>query len=338
MKRTGFITGCLIALLVSACNKELSNNDNFNSYSNSPLNDTVWTRAFLSTAAVHDLADALAPGIIIDSFNIEQGATLHYGDSMEIEIKANSCVVPGGGSQSGLARLQIIPLKRKGDFIRFFKPATAENGILVSGGGVFIRAVKEEKELSLAQGATIHVKFSDIDSIRANMQAFYGRESNPLPLRGIDTAFSWARDSDTTWLRTWSKQGPGASTPSYYGYELNAKNLRWIAAERYIDTNAAKVKVTAILSPNFTNKNTAVFLVFDKQKTVVGLKPDYPSRSFNAQNIPLGTQAKLISLSKIGGDYYLGIETIASVANVIRYTIKPEKKSLKDILSYLNTL
>jgi hypothetical protein len=86
------------------------------------------------------------------------------------------------------------------------------------------------------------------------MQAFYGREGNPLPLKGIDTAFYWMRDADTTWLATWSKP-----SGNYSGYEMNSKNLRWISAERYIDSNQAKTKITAILSPNFTNKNTAVF-------------------------------------------------------------------------------
>jgi hypothetical protein len=338
MKKLFFITICLSALFFTACNKELS--DNFITYTNSPLNDTVWVRSVAGTASVNDLFDLLAPGAIIDSFNATNGASLHYGDSLDIEFKANSCVGAGAaGPAAGDVRLEIVPLKRKGDFIKFFKPTTAADGsILETGGGLFIRVLKDGKELSLAQGSTVKLRFSDIDGAKTNMQAFYGKEGNPVPPKGIDTSFSWIRDLDTTWLGTWSKISVNPLVPSYYGYELNSKNLRWVSADRYIDSTLPKTKVTAILSPNFTNKNTAAFAVFANQKTVVNMHGDYPSRSFFANNIPLGIAVKLISVSKIGDDFYLAIENISSVSRVTFHTLRPEKKSLKDILAYLNSL
>lgn len=334
MKRVLFVTGCLFTLFFAACTKELSDS-NITAYTNHPLNDTIWVRTVANTAAVHELFDLFAPGLIIDSFNLSNGATLRYGDSLEVEIKPNSCV--GGGTPgptTGSARIEILQLKRKGDFIKFFKPTTTEKGALLeAGGGLYIRISKEGKELSLATGSTIKIRFADIDPVKQNMQGFYGREGNPLPLKGIDTAFYWMRDADSTWLATWSKP-----SGSYSGYEMNSKNLRWISAERYVDSTQAKTKITAILSPNFTNKNTAVFAVFANQKTVVNLQGDYPSRSFNLNNIPLKAAIKLVSLSYIGGDLYLGIKEISSVATVTSYKIEPEKKSLADILKYLNGL
>jgi hypothetical protein len=338
MKKLFFITACLFTLFFTSCTKEMS--DNFITYPNSPLNDTVWVRNVAGTASVHDLFDLLAPGMITDSFSVASGASLHYGDSLALEFQPNSCVGSGSmGIPPGLVKLEIVSLKRKGDFIKFFKPTTTENGsILVSGGGLFIRVTKEGKELSLVQGSTVKVKFSDIDTAKLNMQAFYGRESSPVLLKGIDTSFSWVRDLDTTWLRTWTSLSTNPLVSSYYGYEMNSKNLRWIAAERYVDSTLPKTKVTAILSPNFTNKNTAVFAVFANQKTVVNMRGDFPSRSFFANNIPLGIAVTLVSVSKIGDDLYLGVENISKVATVTHHTLKPEKKSLKDILGYLNSL
>lgn len=341
MKQFIFITGCLLMLLFTACKKELS--DNFNPYTNSPLNDTIWTRTLAGTAAVHDLFDLLAPDRIIDSFALAQDTVLNYGDSLSVQFKANSCVVAGVNPQpalSGFAKIAIIPLRKRGDFIKFFRPTSTDNGsVLMAGAGVYIKVWKEEKELSLAQGGTVKIRIPDPDTPKLNMQAFYGKESIPVPLKGIDTAFSWVRDQDTTLLPLWTKASTDPLRPLFYhGYEINAKSLHWIAAERYSDSSLPKVKVTAVMSPNFTNKNTAVFLVFNQQKTVVNLRADYPSRSFFANNIPLGISAKLISITKIGGDFYLGIESISSVANVTRHTIKPNKTSLKDILSYLNSL
>jgi hypothetical protein len=334
MKKVLFITGCLFTLFFTACTKELSSD--FNQYTNHPMNDTVWVKTVANTAAVNDLFDLFAPGLIIDSFNLNNGASLRYGDSLEIEIKPNSCVASGGPGTpaTGNAVIEILQLKRKGDFIKFFKATTTEKGsLLETGGGLYIRITKEGKELLLAPGSSIKIRFSDIDPAKQNMQSFSGREGNPLPLKGIDTAFYWMRDSDTTWLATWTKP-----SGNYSGYEMNAKNLRWISADRYIDSNQAKTKITAILSPNFTNKNTAVFAVFANQKIVVNLHGDYPSRSFNTNNIPLKAAIKLISLTNIGGDLYLGVKEISSVATVTSYKIEPEKKSLTDILKFLNGL
>lgn len=339
MKRFLFITACLGMLLITACKKEVS--DNFNLYAGNPLNDTVWTRVLNPAYAVHDLFDNLTPPSIIDSFEVSSGKSLKYGDSLEISFSAGACVGDGNAPVTpGNARVEIMPLKRKGDFIRTFRPTVTNNGsLLETGGGYFIKVSKDNKDLSLASNITFKIKFNDVDTPpKANMQIFYGKEGLPVPFKGIDTAFYWIRDFDTTALNTWSKMSNNPLIPSYLGYEMNSKNLRWVVSERYIDSTLPKTKVTAILSPNFTNKNTAVFAVFNNQKTVVNLKADYNSRSFFANNIPLKSSVKLISLSKIGGDFYLGVKDVSSIAFVTSYTIVPNKISLKDLITYLNNL
>lgn len=337
MKKTVFLIGSLSALFFTACKKELS--DNFSTYTGHPLNDTIWVKNVPNTASVHDLFTNLTPGFIVDSFNVSTGTTFRFGDSLEITFSPGSCIGPGStGVPAGNARLEIMPLKTKGDFIRTFRPTTTNENILETGGGFFMRVSKDNQELVLATGATVKLKFTDVDTPKLNMQVFYGKENNPVPQKGIDTSFFWIRDFDTTALPVWSKTSNNPLVPSYMGYELISKNLRWVVAQRYIDSTQPKTKITAILSPNYTNKNTAVFAVFANQKTVVNLRGDYPSRSFNAKNIPLRSAVKLISLSKIGSAYYLGVKNISSVATVTSYTIVPTEKSLKDILVFLNSL
>ena len=338
MKRLLVIIGCLSALFFTACNKELS--DNFTTYPDHPLNDTAWVKNVANTASINDLFDVIVPDIIVDSFNAGTSGTLRYGDSLEIAYDSSSFVTNGTSSTlSGKARIEITQLKRKGDFIKIFRPTTTSNGsLLETGGGLYIRASKDDKELSVATGKTIQIKYSDLDSSKPNMQIFYGREGIPVPIRGIDTSFSWIRDFDTSYLSTWSKISTNPLVPSYYGYTVKSKNLHWITADRYVDSTLPKTKVTAILSPNYTNKNTAVFAVFANQKTVVSLRGDYASRSFFANNIPLKSAIKLVSLSKIGGDFYLGVKDISSVATVTSYTIVPDKKSLSEIIKFLNSL
>ncbi len=340
MKKVLPIISCLSLLFFTACQKELS--DNFVTYTNHPLNDTVWLRSVPSTATVNDLLSALLPTVIVDSFDISKSdTTLTYGDSLSVSFTANSCVgsASNGGTPgvaTGKLKLELLRLKKKGDFIKAFKATTSNGYLMETGGGFFIRVSKEGKELSLAPGATMKLRFSDVDEIKPNMQAFYGKEGSPVPASTIiDTSFTWIRDTDTTWLSTFQKQ---TTSGLVKGYQLNAKNLRWISADRYIDSTQAKTKITAILPPNYTNKTTAVFAVFANQKTVVYLGPDYPSRSYAANNIPIGSKIKLLSFSKIGDDFYMGSLDINDVGRVTSYSITPVKTTLVDILTFLNTL
>ena len=342
MTKTVLLIGCLSLLFFTACQKETS--DNFTTYTGNPLNDTVWLRNVTATASVNELLSSFSPNMIVDSFDISKSdTTLNYGDSLSISFSAGSCIgssANGGtpGVPSGKIRLELLRLKSKGDYIKTFKATTSNGYLLESAGGFFIRVTKEGKELNLAQGASIKIRFSDTEVPKTNMQVFYGKETLPIPASGvIDTSANWIRDVDTSWLKIFQKQSIN-STTLIYGYELISKNLRWVAAERYIDSTQPKTKITAVLPPNFTNKNTAVFAVFANQKTIVYLGPDYPSRSFAANNIPVGSKIKLVSVSKIGDGFYLGSKDINDVGRVTFYPVSPAKTSLSDILSFINGL
>lgn len=339
MKKYLLILICLPAILFTACKKELS--DNFITYSNHPLNDTAWVKHFSTTGSINDFFDLIQPNkLLIDSFNAKTGGTVSFGDSISLTFPPNALLTQAGtGLPSDMVKLIVLPLRKKGDFVKFFKPTTTADGsILETGGGLYVRAFCGDNEVTLAPGVRVKIRFTDVDIPKPNMQAFYGKESIPFLVKGIDTANSWFRDSDTSYLPLWSTPTNNPPTTIYYGYELNAMNLRWMSAERYIDSSLPKVKVTAILPPNFTNKNTAVFAVFTNQKTVVNLNGDYPSRSFFANKIPLKTAMKLISFSKIGGEFYIGVTNISSVEAVTSYKILPEKESFQDLLEYLNSL
>ncbi|GAC1395035.1 MAG: hypothetical protein NVSMB63_14600 [Sediminibacterium sp.] len=337
-----FIIGCLAIVFFTACKKELS--DNFRLYTNHPLNDTAWVKHVSGGASIDELAHMMFPNLIVDSFDCVKGDTLHYGDSLDVAFSGNSCVTgsPGGSGGgggipcTGKVKLEMFRLKTKGDFIKFFKPTTSNGYLLESGGGFFIRLSQNGHEINLATGATVTVRYVDVDSPRTNMQVFYARETIPfLPDGSIDTMHNWLRDLDTSYVGTWQKPN-STNTFILKGYSLKSKNLHWFSAERFTDSTLPKTKITAVLSPNFTNKNTAVFAVFANQKTVVQLNPDYSSRSFAANNIPIGAKITLVSVSRIGTDLYLGVKQVNDVGTVTRYVIEPQVKSLVDILTYLN--
>jgi hypothetical protein len=335
MRQVLILLGVAGMFFLGSCQKEFS--DNFTVYTNHPLNDTVWARNIPSSAAVYELAQLLAPEIYVDSIDLSKDTVLTLGDSLEVNIPSGACVSPGGSAaNSGKARVEIFRIRRKGDYIKLFKPTTSNGNLLESASAFYLRILKEGRELVVAPGFTLKIRFTDTEEPKTNMQVFNGKESNPpFPFAAVDSAFNWERDQDTTWIKTFQKQGNAGLIK---GYEMGIKNLRWTAAERYTDSTKPKTKITAILPLNYTSKNTAVFAVFAEQRTVVSLPADYASRSFAVGRIPVGTKLKIVTVSKIGSDLYLGTRDVNDVGSIAAYSIAPEKKSLKDILTFLNSL
>lgn len=335
MKKINGLIGCLLLLILVACNKETSNNNNFTLYTDNPLNDTAWIKSITGDAPIYKLADTIFQKIaIVDSIDLTKDLDLNYGDSLEVEIHAGSCG-NGGTPQDGRAKIEIIRLQTRGDFIKAYRPNNSFGYPLETAGGFFIRITKNGTELALNPGSSIKIKYYDIAPALPNMQAFYGKETFPFPVGTLDSAHTWKRDIDTSYIKTFVKQS-GSTYKT--GYELIATKLRWISAHRYLDSTVAKTNIYAILPPNCTNKNTQVFAVFDKSRTVLALSSDLTTRSFKTGNIPLRAKITLVSISKIGNDLYLGTKLINDVGTVVNYSITPEKKSLNQILDYLNAL
>jgi hypothetical protein len=345
MKKINGIIGCLLLLILAACNKEISNNNVFTPYTDNPLNDTVWINSVPVNAPIYKLADTIFHNnAIIDTFDLAKNQVLSFGDSLEIEIHANSFIVGNGNSNSGgvgtaptdgIATIEILKIQTRGDFIKAYRPNNSFGYPLETASGFFIRIEKNGQELMLLPDSTVKIRYSDIQDPVTNMQVFYGRETFPFPAGALDDAHTWVRDQDTSWIKTFVKL---SGTSYKKGYEIDAKKLRWISAERYLDSTVAKTNIYAILPPNYTNKNTQVFVAFDKNRTVLALNSDLSTRSFTTKNIPLKAKITLVSISMIGADFYLGTKVVNDVGTVINYSITPEKKTLREILDYLNTL
>jgi hypothetical protein len=326
-----------ILLFMSACTKELSTNTNtFTPYQGNAFNDTTWLKNITGISPITSLADTLAQNTLFtDSIDLWKDKAMVFGDSLEIDFKGGSCSNNAGIPQDGKARIDIIRLQKKGDFIKAYRPNTSFMYLLEAGSAFFIRITKNGSELALAPGASIKIKYADIEEAENNMQVFYGKETMPFPTSTFDPANTWVRSLDTSYIKTWTTQ---TNSGIKKGYELEAKSLRWISAHRALDPNPAKTNIYAILPPNFTNKNTVVFAVFNNNRTVIDMHGDYASRSFTTSNIPLKTKLLLVSISKFGPDLYLGTRLVNDVGTMVNYSFTPEKKSLTQILAFLNSL
>ena len=178
MKKINGIIGCLLLITFAGCNKEISNNNGFTLYTNNPLNDTVWIKNIPGDAPIYKLADTICNNhVLLDSFDLTKDQVLNFGDSLEIDIHANSFSVstnPGGGTGNsaltGFANIEILRLTTRGDFIKAYRPNNSFGYPLETASGFFIRVEKNGQELMLIPDSTVKIKYSDIQDPVTNMQ------------------------------------------------------------------------------------------------------------------------------------------------------------------------
>jgi hypothetical protein len=321
----------LIIMMFSACNKDLSSNNNpFSPYLNNSQNDTVWSTASLhKDATTGPFIPALTSPSFKDSFNCTTGATLAYGDSLQVIFPPNAYTSNNGAITSGYITFEVTILQKKGDFIRYDKPTVNYTSILESGGYVYARLSKNGQPVYLSSQASIHVKVKDTLA-KTDMNYFVGFSGK----YASDSLFCWAPNSYGK-VSIWYDTNP--TTYRKLGYDIQTNMLGWFGASFYTDSTPPLTRLNVILPVNFTNKNTEVFAVFKNRKTVVNLLPDFPSRSFYALNIPANTTVTLVSVTKINSNYYLGTNTL-QVTNANPITIKPQLITIQQLSNFLDSL
>jgi hypothetical protein len=292
--------------------------------------DTNWYNIIADSMPVNILKKQLAPGLYLDSFEVNANQVFVTTPSgLTCRFPAFCCTNANGQAITGKVYVELLLVKKKGDMIQADKPTTSNGRLLVSGGEMFVKLTKNGQELKLAPGKTISLKYSDAP-ILPGMKVFYGDESNA-------ERFNWL-PSDSG----------GAIQPVIAGnnfYELISSQLRWINCDYFYDTTGiSRVQVGANLPPQYTNANTTAYLVFGNMRAVLGMYGNAATKKFQSGKVPVGQQAIVVVISKQGNDYYLGHEGFTtgpqatSPAGQQFVPLTPVKSSLADIKAYLSTL
>jgi hypothetical protein len=313
------------ALLLSACEK---NTDIFvpdPGQINGP--DTSWKTTITNSLPVSDLKASLVFDPYIDTFTVSSNASsIVTPFGLQVTFPPNCCVNGAGQPVTGKVEVEIMLLRKKGDMIRMSKPATSNDSMLVTAGEIFVRLKKDGQPAQLAQGVKYNIHYVDTPA-NTSMKFFAGDETSA-------ERFNWRPNPDLA--NNFINIGSQA-------YEVFTNHLRWINLAYVVDVNSvAKVSVVADLAPYFTNANTIAFTVFKDMHSVVGMYGDINSRKFSTGKLPVGKAITVVVISKQANDYYLGYEsavTLASGGNLYQSVlVKPIKKSLPEILSYLSSL
>lgn len=290
--------------------------------------DTTWQSTITPAMPVSVLKTSLLPEIYQDSITVNANlATITTPFGLQVNFPPNCCVTGTGQAITGKVQVEIQLAKKKGDMIRLNIPSTYNDTMLVTAGEIFIKLKKDGQPVQLAPGVRYNVHYIDLP-VNTQMKFFVGDETNT-------ERFNWLPNPDLV---------NNTVVIGTQAYEIYTNRLRWISVAQAFDFNTiAKVNVTADIASYFTNANTTAFTVFKDLRSVVAMHGDLGTRKFTSGKLPVGKQITVVVISKQGNDYYLGYESAITAtptsgpANQLVHVV-PIKKSLPDILAYLNTL
>ncbi len=328
------LVALILLVSLSSCQKEYS--EQFVAYSSNPLNtDTTWRVSNSTNDAVNLIIPALFNAPMLDSFDVVTGGELHFPDNLLVTFPPHSCTGPSGAAINGKIRVEFTYLRKKGDFIRYAKPTTSYNYLLQTGGSFNVVLTQNGYPVFLAPNISYKIKYRN-PAPSTDMKFFY----EDLWVVNNDTTATWVSAINTQMpygtVSIW-QQYDTLTQSIIKGYEITSTRLHWINCDFFNDTTQPYTRMNVSLPLNFTNVNTNVYVVFKNKNIVGGLNSDFASKTFFYSRIPIGSDVTLVSVSKIGNDYYLGKKE-ATVNNANLISVNPEPKSLADISNYLNSL
>jgi hypothetical protein len=197
-----------------------------------------------------------------------------------------------------------------------------DGNMLNSGGAVHLRITCDGQELHLLPGRDLEVQLPVPDA-QDGLLVYYGEFE-------ADSVFSgWSTAGEEVFTAQWTL--PGGQTQ--YAYQVLATKLGWVSCNKPVLEPTTQYCVS--LPPGFNAQNTLVFVMFTGQSTVTALEPDSPtSGTFCLHEAPLGYPVKIITLSKVGGQFSLDnlFSEIGTNANV---PALPEVISEQDLIDFL---
>jgi len=330
--RKFYILLFLTNIFFISCSKKDA--DEFVAYPNNPLNDTVWVNQPSVTSPVYKIPELLSYTPTEDSFDVATGANIRVSQILNITFPSAGFTLANGTAVTGKVKVEVTHLHKRGDFIRFALQTVAFDKLLAAGGAFFIRVTKGGQELILDPTKSIILLVREPIPVN-NLKVFYGEQVllPPVPL-AINSTFTWAAAADLNNVTVFN--GLDGSGP-FSAYQFNSKRLNWISCNSSLDVTNIKTRTTAVLPLNFTNRNTLVFAVLKDAKTVLQLDGHGNTKSFTIEDIPLNKDIILVSISKIGEEFYLGSKEIIVDKNG-RASFTPVKKTKAAVGQFLDAL
>ncbi len=315
--------------------------------------DTVWQEDLLR---INDMSTIVLPSLnieklmadlatvpVVREINAERGGIITTPDSVTVEFPANSCVTKNNRPCTGNLTVEVLVLRRKGEFLLNNVPTTSLGRQLISGGAVRIKVSQSGEEVKLARPFTnpYRVKFQAASPIPdPAMRLFEGKFEGrfkfdwiPMQTIGGTTVPS---------LRTWKDS---IQARPMAGFELFLDRFNWINCDKFSgDSTNLTNRFCVALPDTFTNQNTSVFVVFKEINSVVSLAGDSRTKQFcvpsGYRGLPIGKVVNIISISTVKDRIYIGKKEVTIAPNTTATAVRLEatvttKEIAKEIIGNL---
>ncbi|MDZ7881237.1 MAG: hypothetical protein U5L45_26480 [Saprospiraceae bacterium] len=309
--------------------------------------DTDWQDLFkisnvptsvLPPLSVEKLMADLAADPTRHDLSAERGGTIVTPDNVRVEFPANSCVTKNNRPCTGNLSVEILVLRKKGEFLLNNIPTISSGKQLISGGAVLVKIKQNGEEVKLARNVSYKVKYQPATAVEEGMKLFEGKFEGRFQ-------FDWSLISPTTnttnasAVRIWTDTAQGRRIT---GYELLIDRFNWINCDRFSgDSTFLTNKFCVALPDTFTNQNCSVFAVFKDINSVISLIGDGKVKQFcvpsGYKGVPIGRVINIIAIATIKDRIYISKKEVTISANAL-IRVEPvltTKAALKELISNL---
>jgi hypothetical protein len=299
------------------------------------INDV--SKNVLPSLSVEKLMAELASDPMKHDLNAERGGTIITPDNVSIEFPANSCITKNNRPCTGTLKVEVLVLRKKGEFLLNNVPTISGGKQLISGGAVMVKVMQNDEEVKLVRNTLYKVKYLPATSGEDGMKLFEGKFEGRFK-------FDWnliASSSNTIApvVRVWVDTAQGRRTT---GYDLLIDRFNWINCDKFSnDTATLTNKFCVALPDTFTNQNCSVFAVFKDINSVVSLIGDGRAKQFcvpsGYKGLPVGRVINIITIATIKDRIYIGKKeaTISANATIRVEPVLTTKAAAKELISNL---
>ena len=290
----------------------------------------------LPTLNIEKLVNQLSPSPLSDTCNAERGGTIEIPNNVTVNIPANSCLNAQNRLCTGKLDVEILILRKKGDFILYNLPTSSGNRQLISGGVVSVKMRQNGQDVHLVLGKTIKLRYV-MPEPDNSMQLFEGKLDGRFN-------FDWIQLPPVGLGNVRPTVTPWADSSQRRGYDLVLDRFGLINCDKFVgDSTNFNNKFVVTLSPSFTNINTAVYVAFKDMNSVLSLAGDAHTKAFlpNGRGLPIGRVVTVISMSYIKDKFYFAKQEVtvqSSTGTTQTVSLAPaimEKDAIKEILKTL---
>jgi hypothetical protein len=300
------------------------------------LNDV--SKSVLPSLNVEKLMEEFAADPTKNEIDAVRGGTFVTPDNVILEFPANSCVTQNNRPCTGTLKVEVLMLRKKGEFLLNNVPTVSGGKQLISGGAILVKIKQDDEEVKLARNITYKVKYLPATTVDEGMKLFEGKFEGRFK-------FDWnlinttPNTVNTPIVRPWLDTAQGRRNT---GYEMLLDRFNWINCDRFSgDTTTLTNKFCVALPDTFTNQNCSVFAVFKDINSVVALAGSGTTKQFcvpsNYKGLPIGKVINIITIAMIKDRIYIGKKEATISANAL-IRVEPfltTKAAVKELISNL---